>query len=179
MSEVSAHEVVSLLASQAGAFLALLLAASSLHKLLLGARARQAARDLSGVPASLAPAAVVVVAIAEMAAAIQLLAPGHRAAGAILCAAIYLVYLLLIVRAIGTGRRDIDCGCSFAAAHRPLGWFDIVRNSLLVMLAVFVAVGGEAAMPIPQLLAAAALLALYGALDTLRSVRPMRRGEVL
>lgn len=179
MDEVSAGEVISLLAAQAGAFLALLLAASSLHKFLLGARARQAARDLSGVPASVAPAAVVVVAIAEMAAAIQLLAPGHRAAGAILCAAIYLVYLLLIVRAIVAGRRDIDCGCSFGAAHRPLGWFDVARNSLLVMLAVFVGAGGEAAMPMSQLLGAGALLALYGALDALRSVRPMRRGEVL
>jgi hypothetical protein len=120
------------------------------------------------------------VAVSEVAAAGLLLVPEWRTLGALLAAAIWTVYLLLIVRAIAAGRRDADCGCSFGAAQRPLGAFQVTRNGVLLALAVAVAMAGGrasgAGAPVPQLLAACALLALYGALDQVMGLRPLRTG---
>jgi len=176
-------EVISLLSIQLAAFQALLLAASAVHKLIGRRRARTVAQEFAGVTPSLAGVVVIAVAMAELAAGVCSWIPSCRAAGAVLAVLIWGGYLSLLLRAIAAGRRDVDCGCSFGATQRPLGVFQVVRN--LVLIGIAVAVGllsaNGAAAPVmgSQALAAIALLALYGALDQVMALTPLRSGEVL
>ena len=91
-------------------------------------------------------------------------------------------YLWLILRAIAQGRRDADCGCSFGAGQRPLGAYHVARNAGLTGAALLVAAGAASATgPViaSQILAALALLALYGALDEVMSLTAPRAGALL
>jgi hypothetical protein len=171
-----------ILAAQLAAFLALLLAATAAHKWLRRQRALEAAQTFAGLPRSAAPAAILAMGSAEWAAAVLLLLPSFRVVGALLAASILTVYLALIARSLIAGRRDVDCGCSFGTAPHPLGTFDAVRNAVLAAMALFVAasaVRGGAAIAASQMLGAAALLALYGALEQVMSLQPMRKGAAL
>jgi hypothetical protein len=171
------------LATQLAAFLGFLLAASGAHKFLRQDRVRAAAREFAGVPGRLAPAAVAAMAGAELLASLLLWVPKSRAAGAALAALIWGGYWLLMLRAIARGARAVDCGCTFGAAHRSLGTFQVLRGAALVALAGFTAVAGAACgaglISAAQILAAAALLSLYGALDQAMALEPPRAGELL
>ncbi len=192
------QSVAGLLASQLAAFLALLLAASAVHKGLRFAYTRRVAHEFANVPRGAAAGAVLAVMLGELSAGILLAVPASRPIGGLLAASIWGGYLALIVRAIAAGRRDVDCGCSFGAAglggaafgaagsgtgrtRHPLGAFEVVRNALLVISALFAA-GAAARVPAPvaasQALAALALLALYGALDQVMTLQPLRRGAI-
>jgi hypothetical protein len=172
-------EISYLVAAQLAAFQGLLLVASAVHKLLGFERARTVMQDFVGIPRSLGPVAVVSVALTELLAALALWVPSYRAAGAILASLIWGGYLLLIVRAIAQGRRDVDCGCSFAAGHSLLGAFQVARNVVLMGLGVTIGLvealrGAGASLDASQVLAALALLALYGALDQVMNLQPLR-----
>jgi hypothetical protein len=175
--------VFELLAAQLAAFQAALLLASGLHKLLRQARTRDVVHEFAGVPRSLAPFAVWAAAAAELLAAGLLCTPAHRAAGAVLAALIWSAYLALILRSIARGRRDVDCGCTFGGARRPLGTYPVVRNMGLAAMAAAVALGSASAeapaVVGSQILAASALLALYCALDQAMALTPPRIGELL
>jgi hypothetical protein len=173
--------VTRFLIGEAAVFLALLLAASAIHKIARWDRTRAAARDFAGIPAAAAAYGVVAACLIEALSAALLMAPSYRELGARLAALVLALYLGLIVRAILLGRRDVDCGCSFGAPQRALGAFEVGRNTLLVILASLVAVSGNAvAPPSPtDILAAVAFLALYGALDQVMGLKPMRKGTVL
>jgi hypothetical protein len=187
-----------LLASQLAAFLALLLAASAVHKGLRFAYMQRVAHEFADVPRAAAAGAVLAAMLGELSAGILLAVPASRPIGGLLAASIWGGYLALILRAIAAGRRDVDCGCSFGTAGlgaaglgaagvgtaglgrpHPLGGFEVVRNALLVIFALCAA-GAAARLPAPvaasQLLAALALLALYGALDQVMTLQPLRRG---
>lgn len=170
------------LAGQAAAFEALLLLASALHKAVSWSHLQAVVRQFGGVRPSLALPALAGVAVSEVAAGGLLLVPAWRIPGALLAAAIWTLYLLLIVRAILQGRRDADCGCSFGTTQRSLGAFQVARNAVLLLLAAAVALAGgrasDGGAQAEQLLAACALLALYGALDQVMGLRPLRSGEV-
>jgi hypothetical protein len=172
--------VAALLGVQLAAFLAVLLWASSLHKLIQRGRGQTAIHDFAGVPRRLAPFALAAVAAAEVLAGLLLWLPPSRVAGAALAALIWGGYLTLILRAIAQGRRDADCGCSFGAAQRPLGAYQVGRNALLtgaaLLLAAASAAGETGSIIAQQVLAALALLALYGALDQVMSLSPPRAG---
>jgi hypothetical protein len=173
--------VVQLLVVQFAAFLAVLLPASALHKLIGRRRAQAVVREFAGVPPRLAPFAIVVVAGTELFASLLLLT-SYCAVGGVLAVLISGGYLLLIVRAIARGRRDVDCGCSFGAAHRPLGAYQVARNAAVTGVAVLVAAGSAASATVPvgasQILAAFALFALYLALDQVMALQPLRSGEL-
>jgi Methylamine utilisation protein MauE len=175
--------VVQSLAVQLAAFLAALLLASGLHKLTARERVRTALHEFAGVPRSLAAFAGMAVAAAEIIAAVLLWMPSRRTAGGVFAALIMGGYLALIARAIARGRRDVDCGCTFGGSQRPLGAYQAVRNTCLTGAALLVAAisAAGAAEPViaPQILAALALLALYGALDQVMSLTPPRAGELL
>ena len=180
-SAASMPEVIHWLAVQLAAFQAALLLASALHKAMRLERARTAVHELAGVPRHLASGAVALVAGAEAATALLLCMPAHRAAGGMLAAMIWASYLVLILRAIAQGRSAVDCGCSFGAAPRPLGSYQVLRNAALtcmgVSVATFAAATAGDTAPGPQtLLAAFALLSLYAALDEVMSLRPLRTG---
>lgn len=182
-SAASTAGVFELLAAQLAAFQAVLLLASGLHKLLRHSRTRAVVHEFAGVPRSLAPFAVAAAAAAEMLAAGLLCTAAHRGAGGVLAGLIWSAYLALILRSIGRGRRDVDCGCTFGAARRPLGTYAVVRNMGLAAMAAFVALGSASAAASPligsQILAALALLALYCALDQAMALTPPRLGELL
>jgi hypothetical protein len=173
--------ILGLLSSQIAAFLALLLGASAAHKALRFARARAAAHEFAGVPPAAAAAAAASVAFVETLAAVLLIAPAFRAAGAWLAAALFGGYLALIARAI-LEQREVDCGCSFGSARRAPGTFEAIRNGALVTLAMLAALssaGGALPVVASQALAACALLALYVALDQVMGQAPMRKGAAL
>jgi hypothetical protein len=108
--------------------------------------------------------------------------PSYRVLGALLAATILTVYLALIARSVSAGRRDVDCGCSFGPVRHTLGAFEAGRNATLAAMALFVAGSAARGGPVispSQVLAAAAMLALYGALDQVMGLRPMRKGVAL
>jgi Methylamine utilisation protein MauE len=180
----SALGVAQSLAVQFAAFEAVLLLASGLHKMIRRERLQAVVREFAGVPATIAPFAVAVVALLELLASLLLWVPSTRAAGGMLAALIWGGYLGLILRAIAQDKRDVDCGCTFgAAAQRPLGVFQVARNATLTGVALLVTAGSAAgareAVVVSQILAALVLLALYGALDQVMALTPPRRGELL
>ena len=187
MSAASTAGVMALLAAQLAAFLALILLASGFHKLIRRARSQAVVREFARVPRALAPFAVLAVATAELLAGLMLLMPAYRTAGGILAALIWVAYLGLILRAIAQGRRDVDCGCTFGIAHRPLGAFQVTRNVLLVVMAALVSASALMGMgpladgPVTAslILAASALAALYGALEQAMALTPPRGGVLL
>ena len=123
--------VIQALVVQLAAFQAVLLLASGLHKLIRRHRTQAVVHEFARVPRYLAPFAVGLVAAAELFAGLLLLTPSHRAAGGVLAALIWGAYLLLILRAIAQGRREVDCGCTFGAARRPLGRTKSRRNAVI------------------------------------------------
>jgi hypothetical protein len=179
-------EVLQALAAQLGAFESLLLLASALHKAVSWRHLETVVGRFAGLGQSVAPIALGTSAALEVAAGGLLWVPGLRMVGALLAALVWTVYLVLIVRAIAAGRRDADCGCSFGAKSRPLGAYQVTRNAVLLGLAAFVVLdawwtGGPVAVGAgdlgSQILAAGALLALYGALDQVMALQPLRGGE--
>jgi hypothetical protein len=192
MSAASTAGVMALLVTPLAAFLALLLLASGLHKIIRRDRSRSVAREFAGVPRMLAPFAVVAVAASELLAGVLLLTPAYRSIGGGLAGLIWAAYLGLILRAIAQGRREVDCGCTFGMAHRPLGAFQVTRNALLVGTSALVGVGavltaGAPAMGssaagyvvVSEMLAALALTALYGAVEQVMALTPPRGGVLL
>jgi methylamine utilization protein MauE len=187
LSESSMIETGQVLTAQLALFQALLLIVSALHKASSWSRSLGVMRQFGGVPGALSGAALVTVMASEIVAALLLLVPAYRAAGAILAAALWAVYLGLILRAILQNRRDQDCGCSFGLASRtssrPLGAFQVTRNAVLALMALGIAgmsgAAGAVSAELSQLLGGVALLALYGALDQVMALQPLRSGDVL
>jgi|SRR5271166_1097257 len=192
----SLSAVLELVEIQLASFLALLLSIAALHKMFWRSRAQRAASELTGMAWHSAGIAVSLATILELGAAGLLAIPAYRASGALLAASIWSAYFGLIARSIVIGRRDVDCGCSFGAAHQPLGRFQLARCASLSLLALVVAglcfasagrdgasaslagAGSKAAMLICEGLGAVAMLALYAALDHLMALGPLRAGEI-
>lgn len=179
MSAVNAMQVLS---AQLAVFQALLLCASAVHKAVKWPHSKSVMRQFAGVPRSMAASTLGAAMALELAAGVLLIVPGSRATGAMLAASIWTVYLGLIVRAIVQHRRDVDCGCSFGSTLRPLGAFQVTRNAVLAGFAAFIAwvsaVNGSVPAQGSQVLGGIALLTLYGALDQVMALRPIRHGEV-
>ena len=175
--------VMQVLIVQLAAFEAVLLLASGVHKMIRRDRTQAVVREFAGVPRKLAPFAVLAVAAAELLASLLLWMPASRAVGGMLAVLIWGGYLALILRAMALGRRNVDCGCTFGAAQRPLGAFQVARNVALTGMALLAAAGSAAGATGPvvasQILAALVLLALYGALDQVMALTPPRSGELL
>ena len=188
----SVAAVLALLQTEVAWFLALLLAGAALHKLIAHARAQRAAGDLLKRSWRSAGIAAAAAALVEGVAALCLGNAASRRFGALLATALWAVYLGLLVRAIIQGRRDVDCGCSFGQAHRPLGRWQVLRTVGLCLLATAVAalahdpgISGAASAAAPSLaeltsaaLAPFALLALYAALDHSLGLVPLRAGAL-
>jgi len=171
--------VVGQIAAPLTLFMALLLMATSAHKLFHFKRARNSAEVFAGVPPALGGAAAGAVLVAELLAAVLLLIPAQRTMAAAMAAVIWSGYGFLMIRAIAQGRAAVDCGCSFGAAHAELGVFQIFRNGVLIALVMFC--GAAPLVPSGvaiswQILAAFTLFALYAALDQVMSLKPLRSG---
>jgi hypothetical protein len=179
--DLSLSAALESLGAQGAAFLAVLLAASAVHKAADWGRSLRVVRGFGGIPGPLAGPALGASVVCELLAGVLLLVPASRAQGAVLAAVVWTGYLALLLRAFLQKRRDVDCGCSFGAAHRPLGAFQITRNVVLVGASAGVAAvsasGSVPALAASQLLGAGALLALYGALDQVMALQPLRAGK--
>jgi hypothetical protein len=184
---VSLTMVAQIAIAQLASFASLLLALAAVHKLSGHARATQAVQDLTGLPRTLAAPAASAIAAAELAAAAGLWIAPLRFDAALLAALIWSGYFVFLLQAVAAGRSDVDCGCSFGAAHRPLGLFQMLRAAMLALLGFVIALSaaiapGALAYDVSmaaiatQLLAGAALLALYAALDQVMSLQPLRAG---
>jgi hypothetical protein len=188
MNETASLTVVTQIAiAQLASFASLLLALAALHKLYNRARAAQAVQDLTGLPQRLAAPAASAVAAGELLAAIGLWIAPLRFDAALLAALIWSGYFVFLLQAVAAGRSDVDCGCSFASAHRPLGLFQMLRAALLALLGFVIALSaaiapGALAYDVSlaaiatQLLAGAGLLALYASVDQVISLGPLRAG---
>jgi hypothetical protein len=184
MGDTSLGSAVQSFAAQMAMFQAMLLAASAVHKAVRWTQSRNVMRQFAGVPGVLAGSSLGVAIAVELAAGALLLVPAYRTTGAVLAALIWTLYVALIVRAVVQGRRDVDCGCSFGPTSRPLGSFQIARNLVLAALAVFIASvsasgGGSVPAQGTFVLGGLALLALYGALDQVMALQPLRSGELI
>jgi hypothetical protein len=172
---------VQALAAQGAIFEALLLLASAGHKAVNWKHLQRVVRQFGGVPRSLSAAALSAVIAAELGAAALLVMPADRAAGGLLATVIWTLYLALIARAVLKGRRDLDCGCSFGSRAPALGFPQIARNSLLALLAAGIAWESATSASVPaqasQVLGGLSLLALYGAMDQVMALRPLRTGQ--
>ena len=177
-------DVLRMLTAQLAWFLAILLGAAAVDKLVRWRHTISVAQRFAGAPEANAGAASAAAVGCELAAAVALAFPASRAAGAATAALLWTLYLGLLLRAFRSGRRDVDCGCSVgsqaAGVHRPLGTFHVVRNGALVISALLVAalsVHGAVGVLPSQVLAACAFLALYAAFDQTMLLRPLRSGE--
>jgi hypothetical protein len=181
MGDPSLGSAVQSFAAQMATFQAMLLAASAVHKAARWTHSRNLMRQFAGVPGVLAGTSLGVATAVELAAGALLMVPAYRTTGAVLAALIWTLYVALIVRAIVQGRRDVDCGCSFGPTSRPLGSYQIARNLVLAALALFIAwvsaFGGAVPAQGTFVLGGLALLALYGALDQVMALQPLRSGE--
>jgi hypothetical protein len=183
MGDTSLGSAVQSFAAQMAAFQAMLLAASAVHKAARWTHSLTVLREFAGVPRALAASSLGAATAVELTAGAMLMLPAYRTTGAVLAALIWSLYVALIVRAVVQGRRDVDCGCSFGPASRPLGSFQIVRNLVLAALALFIAWVSAFRGTVPTqgtyILGGFALLALYGALDQVMALRPLRSGELI
>ncbi len=164
------------LAVQIAAFLAALALVSAGHKLARPARVRAAIEALTGVSATTAAVALVILAIAEAGAGVALLIPALRTAGAVLAATVWAGYGVALARAVAAGRRDLDCGCSFGESHARLGPYHVLRAGGLALVAATIAAAPAAvarhsfAVSLSTIGGALALLALVFALDQLMNL---------
>jgi hypothetical protein len=170
-------------AAQMATFQAMLLAASAVHKAARWTHSLAVTRQFAGVPGVLAASSLGAATAVELAAGALLMMPAYRTAGAVLAALVWTLYVALIVRAVVQGRRDVDCGCSFGPTSRPLGSYQIARNVVLAVLAAFIACVSAFQGAVPAqatfVLGGLALVALYGALDQVMALQPLRSGELI
>jgi Methylamine utilisation protein MauE len=190
MSETfSSTVVVQIAIAQVASFASLLLLAAGVHKLMYLSRAARAVHELTGLSDKVAGFAAIGISAAELAAAAGLWIAPARFDAALLAALIWGGYFVFLLKAMAAGRRDVDCGCSFGAAHRPLGPFQLLRAAMLALLGLLMAASAaiapgslaydvSAAAIATQLLAGVALLALYAALDQVMTLQPLRAGVV-
>jgi hypothetical protein len=183
MDDVSLVGAVQSFAAQMAAFQATLLAASAVHKAARWTHSLTVMRQFAGVPEALAAFSLGAATVVELTAGALLMVPAYRMTAAVLAALIWTLYLALIVRAVVQGRRDVDCGCSFGPTSRPLGSYQITRNVVLAAAAVSVACVSAFAGAVPVratfVLGGLALVALYGALDQVMALQPLRSGELI
>jgi uncharacterized membrane protein YphA (DoxX/SURF4 family) len=116
--------------------LALLFVGASLHKLRDRAGFRVALEGYGFLPKGwLAPVASLLAA-AELAIAVGLLAPAGTRIAALAAAALLALYAGAMLAALAAGRRGIDCGCAGPIGSRPLGPTLVARNALFVAVAL-------------------------------------------
>jgi hypothetical protein len=169
------------LSAHVAAFLSLLLVVSAIHKYVERDRLGAAAVKLARVDLQRAPALLMVAALFEVGAAIALCATSTRAVGGFLAALVWSGYLALIVRAVRSGVRNLDCGCSFGVidhARSGAGKFEIVRNLALVGMAVYVVATaqffGSVSVGTFALMSGLLILVLYAVVDQLAANVQMR-----
>jgi hypothetical protein len=118
---------------------------SAVAKALTPAQTATAA-DALGVPAPVARITPVALPLAEVALAVGLIVPGLRQIAAIGSLLLLGVFTGLILRLLMSGKAA-GCNCFGALSHSTLSRRDLVRNGILVLLALPAAAGVDGTVP--------------------------------
>lgn len=158
--------------------IAVLLASAATHKVRAPARFARQLADYQLLPASLVRPIARFVPLLELAIAFALLVPVSRGWAALSAASLLALYAAAIGINLWRGRRDIDCGCAGPDQAQPLRPVLLLRNSVLVVLALLASV-----TPIARdmtlfdgfvtVAAAAVALLIYAAADGLLANSPL------
>jgi len=139
-------------------FCAALLAASALQKATARDRMAAATAKLAGTGALAGQLLLIVAGTIEVVAATCLLIEPLRLAGAVIAAALWAGYGLVLARHHG---QTLDCGCDLAARAKPVTWALVLRSSALSLLVGSIALLPAGPFMLDAPFAAAGLLALY------------------
>ena len=158
--------------------IAVLLASAATHKVGAPARFARQLADYQLLPDSLVRPVARLVPLLELAIAFALLLPVSRGWAALSAASLLALYAAAIGINLWRGRRDIDCGCAGPDQAQPLRPVLLLRNSVLVVLALLASVA-----PIARdmtvfdgfvtVAAAAVALLIYAAADGLLANSPL------
>lgn len=157
--------------------LAVILFAGASHKWRAPHRFARQIDDYALLPGPAVAFAARVVPVLEVLIGLALLVPGLRAWGAAGAALLLALYTGAIGINLFRGRRDIDCGCSGPGLERPLSPALLVRNGVLIVMAVIAALpaGAVALHGFGLFLigaSVAAILILYTAIEGLLTNQP-------
>lgn len=143
-------------------FLAIVLAVAAAHKLAERSRLMQASAALLRLAPALAMPATMAAAAVEFAAALALLFPASRVAGALLAALLWAGYGAALLAARRRGDGGIDCGCDFGARRSGIGRFTVARAFALAAAALLLCLSptGGGGIDIQSIFAALAFVAL-------------------
>ena len=158
--------------------IAVLLASAATHKLRAPARFAKQLADYQLLPEALVRPSARVIPVVELAIAFSLLVPVSRSWAALTAASLIALYAAAIGINLWRGRRDIDCGCAGPDQVQPLRPVLLLRNSVLLGLALLASVA-----PIVRdlnvfdgfvtLFASAVALLIYAAADGLLANSPL------
>jgi hypothetical protein len=158
--------------------ISVLLASAATHKLRAPARFAKQLADYQLLPGALVRPSARLIPLLELAIAFALLVPLSRGWAALSAASLIALYAAAIGINLWRGRRDIDCGCAGPDQAQPLRPILLLRNSVLVALALLASVA-----PIARdmtvfdgfvtLAASAVALLIYAAADGLLANSPL------
>lgn len=120
--------------------IAVLLASAATHKVRAPARFARQLTDYQLLPAALVRPGARLIPLLELAIAFALLVPVSRGWAALAAAALLALYAAAIGINLWRGRADIDCGCAGPDQAQPLRPVLLLRNSVLVALALLASV---------------------------------------
>lgn len=116
--------------------LALVFGGGALSKMSAWAELEGVVANFRVLPRSLVPAATWILPPVELALAFGVLVPATRVPAALVMAALLAAFALAIAINIGRGRIDIDCGCFRSSLKQNLSWWLVLRNAVLIVVAV-------------------------------------------
>jgi hypothetical protein len=156
---------------------AVILASAASHKWRAPGRFIRQLEDYQLLPPALLKPAARALPLAEGALAFALLLPASRALAALAAAALLALYAAAIGINLWRGRRDIDCGCAGPDQAQPLRPLLLLRNTVLVALALLASLHPQARElgvfdAFVSLAASAVALLLYAAADGLLANAP-------
>ncbi|CAD5106890.1 MauE/DoxX family redox-associated membrane protein [Zestomonas carbonaria] len=156
---------------------AAILASAASHKLRAPRRFARQLEDYRLLPQALLGAATRLIPLLEAALALALLVPASRHPAALGAAALLAGYASAIGINLWRGRRDIDCGCAGPEQAQPLRPSLLLRNAVLVALALLASLAPQARElglfdGFVVVAASAAALLLYVATDGLLANAP-------
>ena len=114
--------------------LALLLLAAAAHKIRDPARFRSTVADYRLLPPTLVTIGAAILVLSEVAIAVAL--AGARSWGLAGAAALLGLYAAAIAVNLARGRRHLDCGCTGPALRRPISGWLVLRNLVLIAIAL-------------------------------------------
>lgn len=119
--------------------MSLMFAFAAVHKLKAVAVFKATMDEYQLVPRMLSGVVAILLIVAELAAAILALVPAVRTTGLMIMAVLLFIYAGGIGINLLRGRRDIDCGCSGPSSRHELSGWLVLRNLVLLSLALLAA----------------------------------------